>query len=79
MYTYTPTSKFLVLLPHTSRAMDMPGAAGKAIVDGAASPPQSPLPQGRSDSFSMETSNTPNEAPPSLLPGGFLKLGLDTK
>ena len=83
MYTYTPTSKFLVLLPHTPRVMDcpLPDGAEKATVDGTASPPQSPYPaqaEGRKDFFSTETTaSSPNEGPPVLFPGGFLKLGLD--
>ncbi|KAK2768351.1 hypothetical protein FQN54_000205 [Arachnomyces sp. PD_36] len=79
MYTHTENSKFLVLLPHTPQAVSMPAVAEKAIVDGAVTPPQSPALQGRSDSFTMASSpNAQNEAPLSLLPGGFLKLGPDT-
>lgn len=80
MYTNTPSSKFLVLLPHSPRAMNLPTGGEKAIVDGAASPPQSLYHQGRSESISMASNANPrNEIPPSILPGGFLRLGLDTK
>ncbi|RHZ64559.1 uncharacterized protein CDV56_102854 [Aspergillus thermomutatus] len=82
MYTYTPTSKFLILSPVQSRPEQTskflvltPTESGPEYELGASSP-DSPRIRDRSDSqSSISTDESQVEAPFSPLAGGFLYLG----